>query len=104
MQVEIDLDNKDGKLKPGLYAKVQMELNSRKEVLSVPVTAQVMFQNEACLLLVNDGIVERVPARKGLTNKDFFEVMNPAVTDKSQVIVQGKGLVKPGDRVEAVVK
>jgi len=54
--------------------------------------------------VVKDNRVERIPLRKGLSNKDFFEVLNPEIGVESQVIIQGKGLVKPGHIVEAVLK
>jgi len=107
MQVEIDIPNADGKIKPGMYAKVLMQLSSRDSVLSLPVTAQFIFQNQPCLMIVLDGIVQRIPLRKGLSNKDYFEVLNADVSVQAQVIVQGKGLVKPGSQVlgiESVIK
>ena len=104
MRVEIDIPNPSGTIKPGMYAKVQMAMGSRDNVLSLPVTAQQTFQNQPFVLMVTDGVVSRVPLRKGLSNKDYFEVLNPDISANTQVIIQGKGLVKPGDRVEAVMK
>lgn len=104
MQVEIDLDNADGNLKPGMYAKVLIETSSSEGVRSLPVTAQVIYQNAFFVLVVKNGIIERVPLRKGLSNKDYFEVLNPEITDNTLVVIQGKGLVKPGQEVKSVLK
>lgn len=104
MQVELDINNEKGRIKPGMYAKAEMILSSREAVLSLPITAQVIYQNEPCVLIVADGIVARVSLRKGLSNKDHFEVLNPDITERTQVIIHGKGLVKPGDTVEAIKK
>jgi len=104
MQVEIDLPNPNGKLKPGMYAKVTMLISNRENVLSLPVTAQFMYQDEPFLLIVEEGVVDRIPLRKGLANKDYFEVLNPEIDSETQVIIQGKGLVKAGHTVEAVLK
>ena len=49
-------------------------------------------------------MVERTALRKGLSNKDFFEVLNSDITEESLVIVQGKGLVKSGQKVKPVIK
>ena len=46
MMVEIDIDNTDGFIKPGMYAKALMQLSSRDQVLSLPATAQVVYQNQ----------------------------------------------------------
>jgi len=103
MQVEIDIDNPEGLIKPGMYAKVLIRIGSRNGVLSLPVTAQVIYQNQPCVLVVNDGKVERISLRKGLSSKDYFEVLNTEITENSLVIVQGKGLVQPGQVVKAVL-
>ena len=104
MKVEIDLPNSDGKIKPGMYAKALMKITSRDSVLSLPVTAQGMFQNQPVILMVVDRKVERIVLRKGLSDKDYFEVLNPEITPQAQIIIQGKGLVKPGEIVQPVLK
>jgi len=102
--VEIDLDNSDSKIKPGMYAKALIRVTSREGVISLPITAQSIFQNQPFVLVVNDNTVERVALRKGLANKDYFEVLNSEITENSLVIVQGKGLVKTGQVVNPVLK
>ncbi len=104
MQVEIDIDNPKELIKPGMYAKALIHISSRDEVLSLPVIAQVIWQNQPFVLVVKDNKVERIPVRIGLSNKDYFEVLNPDITGNSLVIVQGKGLVQPGDIVKPVLK
>jgi RND family efflux transporter MFP subunit len=104
MQVEIDLNNTQGRIKPGMYAKVLLQTSSRVGVISLPINAQLVYQNQFFVLVVKDGMVERIPLRKGLSNKDFFEVLNPEITESSLVIVQGKGLVRSGQKVKTVIK
>lgn len=104
MRVEIDIPNANGKIMPGMYAKVLLQISSLDSVLSLPVTAQMMFQNQLFILAVTEGEVKQIPLRKGLSNKDYFEVLNVEISPQTQVIVQGKGLVKPGEIVEPVLK
>lgn len=104
MQVEIDIDNPDGFIKPGMYAKALMQVSRGESVLSLPVTAQWIFQDQPFILVVKNDRVERVHLRKGLSNKDYFEVLNPEITESTLVIVQGKGLVQPGQIVKPVLK
>lgn len=104
MQVELDIENPEGKIKPGMYAKVLIEISSRENVLSLPITAKLTEQNQAYVLVVNDNIVEKVPLRIGLTNKDYFEVLNAELTENSLIIIQGKGLVNVGQTVNPVIK
>ena len=104
MQVEIDIENEDGLIKPGMYARIQMQVSSQENVRSLPITAQLMFQDQPFLLIVKDNKVERVLLRKGLANKDYFEVLNAEITESTLVIIQGKGLVREGQTVKPVLK
>jgi RND family efflux transporter MFP subunit len=104
MQVEIDIANPEGKIKPGMYAKVSMQMSSRNNVLSLPVTAQYYYKDVLFVLAVENERVVQIPLRKGLENKDFFEVLNPEIGPDTQVIIQGKGLVNPGQIVNPVLK
>ncbi len=101
MQVEIDINNDKGNIISGMYAKVFINMGSQEEVLSVPQTALVTYQDEPHLWVVDDGIVHRIHIRKGLSGKDYFEILGTQIKATSQVIVQGKGLVKEGQKVEA---
>ncbi|MFT4566089.1 MAG: RND family efflux transporter MFP subunit [Saprospiraceae bacterium] len=101
MQVEIDIDNENGNIISGMYAKVYINMGSQEEVLSVPQTALVIYQDEPHIWIVKDGIVRRLHIRKGLSGKDHFEILSAEVNAESQVIVKGKGLVKEGQIVQA---
>jgi RND family efflux transporter MFP subunit len=105
MDIEIDLNNSKGLIKPGMYAKVLLQNKSRNGVVSLPVTAQSIFKNQPYVLVVNeDNVVEKINLQKGLSNKDYFEVLNAEITAETKVIIQGKGLVKEDDRVNPINK
>ena len=104
MQVEIDLKNLDGKILSGMYAKALLQINSRENVLSLPMMAKISHKNEDYVFAVIDGKVKRMLVKIGLSNKDYFEVLNDEITYETQVIVQGKGLVKNEQIVEPVLK
>ena len=100
MQVEIDLNNKDGKIKPGMYAKVLLNAKNRAGVLSLPMAAKKLIDDVPHILVVKNNKVQRVLLRQGLEGRDFFEILNSEITKESQVIVQGKNLVKEGQEVK----
>jgi RND family efflux transporter MFP subunit len=104
MQVEVDLDNLDGKIISGMYAKALLQINSKENILSLPMIAKVSHKNEDYVLVVIEGKVKRIPITIGLSNQDYFEVLNDQFNSETQVIVQGKGLVKPGQIVTPIVK
>ncbi len=104
MQVEIDLPNPDGKILSGMYAKALLQLNSRENILSLPMMTKVSHKNEDYVLAVVNGVVKRLPIKIGLSNQDYFEVLNNEITAETQVIVKGKSLVKPEQSVDAILK
>ncbi len=56
MRVEIDLDNKDGRLLPGMCGRVKIDLQSPVEALSIPSGALVMLADQSwCCFRVKDG-------------------------------------------------
>lgn len=104
MRMEIDLKNPDNKILSGMYAKALLQINSRENILSLPVMAKVSHKNEAYVLAVMDGKVKRLPVKIGLSNQDYFEVLNDEFTAETQVIVRGKSLVKSGQTVKPILK
>jgi membrane fusion protein (multidrug efflux system) len=104
MDIEIDIQNPDFKIKPGMYARVNMQISSREDVLSVPNTALVVYQDDFFIYTVDSGIVKRIPIRRGLHNKDYFEILDAGIKSSSQIITRGKNLVEPGMNVKAIIK
>jgi len=104
MEIEIDIPNRNMDIKPGMYAKVNMQISSRDKVLSVPNTALVVYQDDFFVYTVKEGIVNRLSIRRGLQNKDFFEILDAEITSDTQIIIRGKNLVEPGMKVEPILK
>ena len=103
MEVQVDLQNRQGKLKAGMYAKARIKRMSSTQGLSLPHTAILMRKDAPFIMLVSDGIVEEVELQKGISGKNFFEVLNTKVKPNSKVIVKGKSTVKTGQKVNAVL-
>ncbi len=102
MQAEIDLDNAEGSIKPGMYARVMINPQNHNEVLSLPQKTKIMIDDISHILVVEDGIVKEKVIRSGLEGRLFFEILNPEITLATQVIVQGKSLVKEGQQVKPI--
>lgn len=104
MMVEVDVPNPKGTIKPGMYAQTDLKLASSKAGFSLPITAQVLYEDAYFVMVVKDNVVERIPLQKGLSNADYFEVLNADINAQTMVIVKGKGLVKPGQTVDPILK
>lgn len=104
MDVELDLANASGQILPGMYAVVEMEIARRDSVLSLPVMAKMLYRDQPHLLIVRDGIAERVVLQEGITSRDYFEVLNKDIGSQTMVVLQGKQLAEAGRRVIPISK
>lgn len=104
MQVEVDIPNKDGKILTGMYAKAMLQVGSREDILSLPIFSKLRYKNENYVMVVEEDVVKRIPIKIGLSDKDYFEVLNGEINENTNVIVNGKGLVKVGQKVKGIKK
>ncbi len=72
--IEIDLDNKDQKLKPGMYAEVKIPLLSEAKTLLIPNHAIVRSTERQYVVAVREGKAFFVSIQEGLRTKDSTEV------------------------------
>ncbi len=102
MEVQLDIPNRNGKIKAGMYANVEIQLQSSGDKISLPNEALIAIKSEFFILQVKNGVVYKVHIKKGLTNTKFFEVLSNEVNENSQIIVEGKAMVKTGMQVKVI--
>jgi RND family efflux transporter MFP subunit len=102
MKVQLDIPNQNGKIKAGMYANVEIHLQSTGDKISLPNEALIAVKSEFFVLQVKEGIVNRTLIKKGLSNSRFFEVLSNEINKSSKVIVEGKALVKAGMQVKVL--
>ena len=102
MKVQLDISNRNGKIKAGMYANVEIQLQSTGDKISLPNEALIAVKSEFFVLQVKEGIVYRTLIKKGLSNTRFFEVLSNEINKSSKVIVEGKALVKAGMQVKVL--
>jgi membrane fusion protein, multidrug efflux system len=74
MMVELDVDNADGKLAPGMFADVEWPVRRSKTTTFVPPSAIVQSTEKTFVVRIKDGVVEQVPVQRGSTAADLVEV------------------------------
>jgi len=102
MKVQLDIPNKNGKIKAGMYANVEIQLQSTGDKISLPNEALIAVKSEFFVLQVKEGIVNRILIKKGLSSSRFFEVLSNEINENSKVIVEGKAMVKVGMKVKVL--
>ena len=96
MEVQIDIPNQKHVIKAGMYAEVNLQLQSDGEKLSLPNESVIAVKSEFFVYKVTDGIVQKILIKKGLSNNQFFEINSDEIISSDNIIIEGKALVKDG--------
>jgi RND family efflux transporter MFP subunit len=104
METEIDVDNADLSLTPGMYADTSIELEHKENALSVPVQAVVQGGNGAYVLVVDgQDHVQKRAVELGEQTSNRAEVVH-GLSEKEQVIVGGQSNYQVGELVKPKVE
>ena len=85
MQAEVDLDNSDGKLLPGLYGRAKISLEKRPGALVLPAGAVRFGQGPSHVYVVVGSTVKHQPITIGLDHGDWVEVLS-GLSGNEQVV------------------
>lgn len=94
--IEIDVANKNGQLKPGMYAEVKIPMVSGAKSLLVPNTAIMRSTEREYVIAVRDGKAVLINIKEGLTGDDSTEVFGDLKAD-DKVINHPSDEIKQGD-------
>ena len=97
LRVKAELPNPDARLRPGLFARVELGVAERSDVVMVPEEAlQQHAQGVMIYRIVEGNRVQRVRVETGVFNDSWVEVRG-TIGDGDQVVVRGQsGLVDGG--------
>jgi RND family efflux transporter MFP subunit len=101
LETIVDLDNQEGRLRPGLYATAKIMLQERKDVLALPSAAVVRQGKEALCYRLIAGKASKTPIELGIKVGDDLEVAG-GLTDKDTVILNKAATLKDGQPVEVM--
>jgi len=101
MDTEVDVQNRDGKLIPGMYAEVHLHLAARPNVLSVPLDAvDGLGTSVQQVYLVRDGVLHLVKVTVGLQTPSRVEIVSGLQNGDHVVVGRHSGLAD-GEQVMA---
>lgn len=102
METEVDVENKDLSLSPGMYANVALELERRDNVLTIPAQAVVKNGAQATVLVVSRANkVDLRDVQLGLQGPTLVEVTG-GLNEGDRVIVGGQSKYQVGETVRPV--
>ena len=97
--IEIDVPNTKNVLKPGMYAEVQIPMQSGAKSLLVPNTAIVRSTERQYVVAVNDGKTAYVDVKEGLATHDSTEVfgnLKPGTT----IVTKANDEIREGESIK----
>ena len=98
MGIEVEIPNPGGRLKPGMFARVEVLVDKRTAALTIPVEALRLGEARPSVMVVRGGVVESAPVELGASDAGGVEVLK-GLAEGDEVILQGKDLVKPAQKV-----
>lgn len=98
-RVEIEIPNSQNLLKPGMFARIQIEFARHDNATVVPASALVEREGEQGVFMVNprEGKAAFVPLTLGIVNGKLAEVMGPSIS--GQVVTLGQHMLGDGSPV-----
>ncbi|MDP9132944.1 MAG: efflux RND transporter periplasmic adaptor subunit, partial [Nitrospirota bacterium] len=99
MTVEVDLPNKDHRLKGGMFARVEVLVGKHPQAVQIPLDAVSRLEDSQYVYVVKDGKARQVPIELGVRVENRVEVLK-GLTGDEQLIVSGKDLVSEGAAVQ----
>jgi RND family efflux transporter MFP subunit len=98
-QIEVEIRNADGRLKPGMYARVHFTVDQRDKALVVPATALVAVGGRQGVFLPAEGdVAEFRPIVPGLSTQELVEISS-GLAEGEQIVTTGAAALREGDRI-----
>jgi RND family efflux transporter MFP subunit len=103
METEIDVENQDLSIAPGMYANAQMQLARASNVVTIPVEALVLQGNSESVYLVDEANrVQRRRVEVGLRGSKLAEIKR-GLQPGERVIVGGQEQYSEGEQVSPIL-
>ena len=97
-EMEIEIPNDDARLKPGMYARVELTVGERSDALIVPRNALLHVDGKPGVFVAVDNTVRYQPVTVGLQGQDTVEIRE-GLRIGDQVVTTGAGALTDGDRI-----
>jgi RND family efflux transporter MFP subunit len=89
-EVEVQVPNPGGALKPGSFAKAAILTRADAEAATVPLSALVNFAGITKVFLAENGRAREVQVTPGVQTTEWVEIASPALPRGAQVVTSGQ--------------
>jgi Cu(I)/Ag(I) efflux system membrane fusion protein len=103
LQVRVELANREGRFKPGMYAQVEIPGATQDPVLTVPTSAVIdSGKRRVVLVEAGEGRFEPREVETGRTGSDYVEVLS-GVKEGETVVVAANFLIDAESNLKAAI-
>lgn len=98
-QVKIEMENKDHRLKPGMFANVNVVRGIKENVITIPKDAVLIKKHGNVVYVVKEGKAEERLVKVGVTNGDRVEITE-GLKEGETVVTSGQNMLTEGSAVK----
>ncbi|HKW56802.1 MAG TPA: efflux RND transporter periplasmic adaptor subunit [Candidatus Acidoferrum sp.] len=99
METEIDCENRDGRLMPGMYTETVLTLQEKKGALTIPLESVVRNGSDATVLAANaQNILDERHVKLGIEDSARVEVLS-GLADGERVVIGNRSEFRSGQKV-----
>lgn len=100
--VKVKIDNSNGELKSGMFAKISMPDQKKDNAVIVPNEALKVESGVKYIYTVEANKIKRVAVETGIANDKITEITTGTVKAGTEIITEGQSLLNDGDKVNVV--
>lgn len=99
--VQIEIANRDGIIRPGMFAEVRFTREAADDVIVLPRSAVMGDENSQFVFINDNGYASRTIVETGIDSGYAIEILS-GINTNSQVITAGQDFLSDGARIEVV--
>jgi RND family efflux transporter MFP subunit len=101
--VRIQIENLEGSLKPGMYARVSLQFEEKANANVIPLATILEEEGESYVYIADEktSVVRKQTIETGIVDGELVEVKR-GIAPEDWIVTLGNRLVKDGDRVDVM--
>jgi RND family efflux transporter MFP subunit len=100
-ELKVFIDNQDGLIKPGMFAKVTIDTATKKDVLVVPAEAIIFHNGLHVVYVVEGNQVQEREVTTGLENGKQSEILS-GLAEGEVIVIKGMNYVKDQSEIKII--
>lgn len=100
--VKVKIDNSNGELKSGMFAKISISDQKKDDAVIVPNEALKVENGVKYIYTVEDSKIKRLVVETGIANEKITEITTENLKAGTEIITEGQSLLTDGEKVNVV--